>query len=86
MSGYLGAVGLIRPITGCFCEKCDRIRVTADGMLKPCLHGREEIPLRGLAGEALREAIERGILLKPRAHHLAEGASESQRPMNAIGG
>jgi len=86
MPGYLGAVGLIRPLTGCFCQECDRIRVTADGMLKPCLHGREEIPLRGLSGEALRQAIERGILAKPRAHHLGDGASQSIRPMNAIGG
>ena len=84
--GCLGEVGLIRPITGCFCPECDRIRVTADGMLKPCLHAREEIPLKGLAGEALRSAIARGILAKPRAHHLNEGASQSERPMNAIGG
>ena len=86
MPGYAGAVGLIRPLTGCFCQGCDRIRVTADGMLKPCLHGREEIPLKGLSGEALRQAIERGILCKPRAHQLAEGGSQSARPMNAIGG
>jgi cyclic pyranopterin phosphate synthase len=86
MPGYLGEVGLIRPITGCFCTACDRIRVTADGMLKPCLHAREEIPLKGLTGEALREAITRGIRAKPSAHHLNEGVSQSERPMNAIGG
>jgi len=86
MPGYVGLVGLIRPITGCFCAECDRIRVTSDGMLKPCLHGRDEISLRGLKGDALREAIARGILLKPRAHALDEGASQSARPMNAIGG
>lgn len=86
MPGYAGLVGLIRPITGCFCAACDRIRVTSDGMLKPCLHGRDEISLRGLKGDALREAIARGILLKPRAHALDEGASQSARPMNAIGG
>lgn len=84
--GYSGAVGLIRPVSGCFCAACDRIRVTADGMLKPCLHGREEIPLKGLTGEALRDAIARGIQAKPRAHTLSEGASRSARPMNAIGG
>ena len=84
--GHLGAVGLIRPITGCFCAGCDRIRVTADGMLKPCLHASEEIPLKGLSGEALRAEIERGIFAKPRAHALGEGASQSRRGMNAIGG
>ena len=84
--GYRGAVGLILPMTGCFCDQCNRIRVTADGMLKPCLHGREEIPLKGLTGVALRAQIERGIRAKPRAHTLDEGASQSQRGMNAIGG
>jgi len=84
--GYAGMVGLIRPISGCFCAECDRIRVTSDGMLKPCLHGREEMPLRGLYGDALREAIARGILSKPRAHALDGGKSQSARPMNAIGG
>jgi cyclic pyranopterin phosphate synthase len=84
--GHLGTVGLIRPITGCFCNACDRIRVTADGMLKPCLHAPEEIPLKGLSGEALRAEIERGILAKPRAHALGEGVSRSRRGMNAIGG
>jgi cyclic pyranopterin phosphate synthase len=86
MPGYLGAVGLIRAISGCFCQSCDRIRVTADGMLKPCLHGSQEIPLKGLTGEALRTAIADGIQLKPRAHALGEGPSRSARPMNAIGG
>ena len=86
MPGYLGAVGLIRAISGCFCQSCDRIRVTADGMLKPCLHSQEEIPLKGLTGEALRAEIARGIRMKPRAHALGEGASRSARPMNAIGG
>jgi cyclic pyranopterin phosphate synthase len=80
------ARGADRPVTGCFCAACDRIRVTADGMLKPCLHGREEIPLKGLMGEALREAIAEGILRKPRAHALSEGASRSARAINAIGG
>ncbi len=84
--GHQGAVGLIRPITGCFCAGCDRIRVTADGMMKPCLHASEEIPLKGLSGEALRAEIERGILAKPHAHALGEGASRSRRGMNAIGG
>jgi hypothetical protein len=55
-------------------------------MLKPCLHASEEIPLKGLSGEALRAEIERGILAKPRAHALCEGASRSRRGMNAIGG
>lgn len=85
--GWAGRVGLIRPMSHRFCAGCTRVRVTADGRLKPCLHSADEVPLRGLRGEALREAILAGIALKP-AHHGMDGAhaSESARPMNEIGG
>ena len=85
--GWAGRVGLIRPMTHRFCAGCTRIRVTADGRLKPCLHSADEVDLRGLAGEALREALLADIALKP-AHHDMDGAhaSESARAMNEIGG
>ena len=51
--GWVGNVGLIRPMSHRFCDGCSRIRVTADGRLKPCLHSSAEIALRGLHGEAL---------------------------------
>ncbi|MDE6455539.1 MAG: GTP 3',8-cyclase MoaA, partial [Dysosmobacter sp.] len=54
--GGRGTVGLIEPLSRRFCAQCDRIRVTADGKLKPCLHSNQEISLRGLHGEALRQA------------------------------
>jgi len=70
-----------------FCADCDRIRVTADGMLKPCLHSEREIDLRGLTGEALRQAIASGAAAKPERHYLAEtGHSGAGRTMNRIGG
>ncbi|MDJ1121151.1 GTP 3',8-cyclase MoaA [Olsenella sp. YH-ols2217] len=84
--GWVGTVGLIRPVSHRFCSQCDRIRVTADGMLKPCLHSSREIPLRGLVGNQLVEAIRQGVAAKPERHHLEERASESLRGMNAIGG
>ncbi|HJB54262.1 MAG TPA: GTP 3',8-cyclase MoaA [Candidatus Olsenella avistercoris] len=85
--GWAGRVGLIRPMSHRFCSRCTRVRVTADGRLKPCLHTADEVALRGLHGEALREAILAGIALKP-AHHGMDGAhaSESARAMNEIGG
>ena len=83
--GYRGTVGLIRPMTNCFCGSCDRIRVTADGKLKPCLHSAAEIPLRGLHGTALETAIRAGALAKPARHHLSQG-SDTPRCMNQIGG
>lgn len=86
LPGAKGTVGLISPLSHDFCGQCRRIRVTADGKLKGCLHSREEIPLRGLHNKELEEAIRRGILQKPRQHHLAEGASDTPRTMNQIGG
>lgn len=85
--GGRGTVGLIEPMSHQFCDHCDRIRVTADGRLKPCLHSGQEIPLRGLTGEALHQAICTGIAAKPASHHMVEtGSSDSVRNMNQIGG
>ena len=85
--GWKGNVGLIRPMTHRFCSSCDRIRVTADGRLKPCLHSAAEVNLRGLSGQDLVEAIRAGIAAKPRGHRMDNGrASDSLRAMNEIGG
>lgn len=82
----MGTIGLISPISHDFCADCRRIRVTADGKLKGCLHSREEIPLRNLHGEDLLEAIRCGILHKPQRHHLNQRPSDTPRTMNQIGG
>jgi len=82
-----GLVGLIEPMSHRFCARCDRVRVTADGKLKPCLHSSQEFPLRGLHGEALRQAIRDGAAAKPEEHHMTEtGRSGAGRNMNQIGG
>ena len=86
LPGAKGTVGLISPMSHDFCADGRRIRVTADGKLKGCLHSREELPLRGLHGKDLEDAIRRGILQKPQRHHLAEGPSDTPRTMNQIGG
>lgn len=80
-----GAVGLIQPMSHSFCPSCRRIRVTADGKLKGCLHSREELELRGLHGPELEAAIRRGIAGKPAGHHLERG-SDTPRNMNQVGG
>ena len=87
LPGGKGLVGLIEPMSHRFCGSCDRIRITADGRLKPCLHSSQEIILRGLHGEELRQAIRDGIAAKPERHHMAEkGRSQTARNMNEIGG
>ena len=87
MPGWKGKIGLIRPMSHRFCADCDRIRVTADGRLKPCLHSAQEIPLRGLHGENLERALREGMFGKPVSHHMQSGQpSESRRGMGQIGG
>ena len=86
LPGAKGTVGLISPVSHDFCADCRRIRVTADGKLKGCLHSAEEIDLRGLHGAELADAIRRGIAQKPQRHHLAERRSDTPRNMNQIGG
>lgn len=86
IKGQKGRIGLISPISCSFCEDCNRIRLTSDGKLKPCLHSKDEINLKGLSGEQLEEVFKRGIYEKPEKHHLEDGKSESARDMNKIGG
>lgn len=86
--GFAGRVGLIRAVSHRFCSACDRIRVTADGRVKPCLHSAAEVSVRGLRGEELERTLARAILMKPAHHELAPGARPSATPrdMNEIGG
>lgn len=85
--GAAGTLGLIEPMSHAFCAECSRIRITADGKLKPCLHADTEIALRGLHGEALLDAIRQGIARKPERHALTrDGESHAGRCMSEIGG
>ena len=87
LPGGLGTVGLISPVSSHFCPTCNRIRIAADGKLKPCLHSADEINLRGLSGAPLEKAIRSAIFGKPQKHRLDMGEiSASARNMNAIGG
>jgi len=83
----IGSVGLISPKSSHFCPTCNRIRITCDGILKPCLHSKEEINLRGLHGKELEQVISNAIYNKPHKHELdTEEVSAAARNMNAIGG
>lgn len=86
--GAPGRVGLIRPISCEFCEGCNKIRLTADGKIKPCLHSSYEVPLKGLAADEMKAALEKAILDKPerRGDLDADNPSEAGRDMNRIGG
>ncbi len=83
-----GRVGLISPLSNHFCARCNRLRLTADGCLKPCLHSAEELSVKGLHGDELKAAILTATEHKPRMHVelSALARSQSKRSMNRIGG
>ena len=80
-------VGFIRPISKKFCEKCNRLRLTADGKLLLCLHGSAYIDLKDVLDDEnkLNEAIESAFKNKPREHNIDLGQIQ-KRDMNRIGG
>lgn len=88
LPGAKGRIGLINPISSHFCSACNRIRLTADGKLKPCLHSNQEYSLKGMNYEEMRREIIRAILNKPACHGTlsAYERSAAGRTMNQIGG
>lgn len=87
-----GELGLIASVTQPFCDRCDRLRITADGMLRTCLFADAETdlkaPLRSGASEAqLGDLLRKALARKEPGHRLpASGLRQSGRMMHAIGG
>ena len=88
LPGAQGSIGLISPVSSHFCRDCNRIRLTADGKLKPCLHSGDEYSLKGLDYDGMAEKIRQSILCKPSWHGALDAANRSRagRDMNQIGG
>ena len=88
LPGARGNIGLISPVSSHFCASCNRIRLTADGKLKPCLHSDQEYSIKGLDLEGMRAEMERAIMAKPACHAplSASERSGAGRNMNQIGG
>lgn len=91
--GFQGKIGFISAMSHKFCSKCNRIRLTAEGLLKPCLQYARGEDLRtllrqGASEDELSEIIERAIYQKPFSHHfeLEEGAGFEEKQMSRIGG
>ncbi len=83
-----GNIGLISPVSAHFCAECNRIRLTSDGKLKPCLHSADEISIKGLDEGQMRQQMIKAIQAKPEWHGALdwENRSKSGRNMNQIGG
>jgi cyclic pyranopterin phosphate synthase len=91
LEGSLGTVGFIAPWSQRFCPSCNRLRLTADGCLRPCLLSDIEVDLRGSlrrgAGKnEMRGMIHRAVELKPMRHHLQKTGGWRGRTMSEIGG
>ena len=87
LPGAKGRIGLISAMSRHFCPGCNRLRLTADGRLKNCLHGAAEYPVAGKNEEAIRRTFIKAAKEKPFSHHLnEEQSSRSRRYMHEIGG
>ncbi|MBO7727384.1 MAG: GTP 3',8-cyclase MoaA [Oscillospiraceae bacterium] len=88
LPGALGEIGLISPVSAHFCAECNRIRITADGKVKPCLHSSDEISIKGLDETGMFTKIKSAILKKPQWHGELSyyERSHARRSMNQIGG
>ena len=90
--GALGSVGFITPLSRHFCPTCNRIRLTADGKLKPCLESDNEIDIKTAlrANKSEREIQQlfiKALNQKPKGHHMTLGKDNNhQRMMWQIGG
>jgi cyclic pyranopterin phosphate synthase len=87
-----GAFGVIGSVTAPFCDSCDRIRITADGMLRTCLFSLHEHDLKsllrdGASDEAIADLFRAAVLTKERGHQIGRpGFVQPGRAMVAIGG
>ncbi|EAX47193.1 molybdenum cofactor biosynthesis protein A [Thermosinus carboxydivorans Nor1] len=91
LPGAKGLFGFITPITEHFCGACNRMRLTADGKLRPCLLSNRELDLKtllraGASEQQLGEVFLRALSEKPAGHNLAAGQPSFRRKMSQIGG
>lgn len=84
--GAQGTIGVITPMSHNFCDRCNRMRLTADGQLRPCLFGTIQTPLRDALrrGEALEPLIDETLRIKPEKHLLVQGSSEGSGGLIAL--
>jgi len=92
LPGAKGIIGFISPLTDHFCGECNRLRLTADGKLRPCLFSESEIDLKtpmraGCDDSELARLLGVALSVKPEGHHMADGIKNKyHRTMSRIGG
>jgi len=90
-AGSTGTIGFISPLSDCFCSSCNRLRLTVDGMLRPCLMSDRELDLKPVLrnGGTLNDiklSLLHAVEAKPERHKLVEGQSQKGRAMCQLGG
>lgn len=90
-AGFRGSIGFISALSRHFCHTCNRIRLTADGKLRPCLHSSSEIDLKvelreGKSDAEITDIFAKAVWLKPSEHHMNQENWRDTRFMSQIGG
>lgn len=96
LDGALGSFGLIHPVSEHFCQSCNRLRLTADGYIKPCLAWTEQFHVRRVIGDdkAIRQMFLDALGTKPENHEMSHFLNDdlaithtpTARRMSQIGG
>lgn len=88
LPGARGSIGLISPMSAHFCADCNRLRLTADGHIRPCLHDPREYSIKGCTEEEMRDRFIRAIRNKPAGNPMlfGEGAAAAGQGLRATAG
>jgi len=92
IDGTRARIGFINPLSSFFCAMCNRVRLKANGRIKTCLHGKEELDLKtmlrtGAAREAIKRVIAETVFLRPEQHFLNQAdVAHQEFVMTQVGG
>ncbi|MBI4848353.1 MAG: GTP 3',8-cyclase MoaA [Nitrospirae bacterium] len=93
IKGAKGVIGIISPVSDHFCGFCNRLRLTSNGKIRPCLFSKVEIdiktPMRnGASDDEIEELFLKAVKIKPERHLIKENMDSPDRinPMSKIGG
>ncbi len=86
LSGAKGTVGVITPLSHNYCERCNRMRLTADGRLRTCLFGTHEVDLKAPLREtgSVVDAVKQALAEKPERHFLQIGTASGSGGLSAL--
>jgi GTP 3',8-cyclase len=87
-AGARGTIGVITPMSHTYCGSCNRVRLTADGRLRTCLFGDDEVDLRTplRSGIPLEPYFRAALETKPKEHHLLQMSIGGLRALSQVGG